>query len=203
MPRNPLWTPQQIETLRQSAADGLFCREAALRTGRSFKACQAKAKTLGISFRGQVQNERRGQIMKKPDAASIARMRAGLLAAGDEAQRRRAAAISQTRRAAYGIAGFSDASMTYYRKLRGQGFRAPEAAAIVKGELARQIVHALRQIAAVAKPLADEQRRQHNSFEAQLERIRNGQARVVPALRMSRPVGTERSLIGNATGMCA
>lgn len=80
---------------------------------------------------------------------------------------------------------------------------AAEARRIIMDEWALQLRRALRQIAAVAKPIAEEQSRLHSSFEAQLARVASGKARVVPTFRPSRHVSDERSLIGNSGAMAA
>lgn len=87
-----------------------------------------------------------------------------------------------------------------YRKLvsgnHGTRFHAAEARRMLTDEWLKQLRRALRQIAEVAKPLAEEQARQRNSFEAQLERVKAGQARVVPTFRPGRALAEQRSLIG-------
>lgn len=90
-----------------------------------------------------------------------------------------------------------------YRALaKMHGVGRAEARRMIQDDWAGQLRHALRQIAAVAPLAIAERERQRNSLEYQIERVKAG-AKLVPALHLSRPVSPDRSLTGNATGMCA
>jgi hypothetical protein len=93
----------------------------------------------------------------------------------------------------------------HYDQLTNGGsdrYSAAEAKRIILDEWLHQLRRALNQIAAITKPMAEEQARQHNSFEAQLERVRSGQARVVPTWRPTRR-DDERSLVGCTAALAA
>lgn len=97
-----------------------------------------------------------------------------------------------------------------YKRLTHGGsgrFSAAEARRIIEDQWVTELRRALRQIAAVAplamaeaKRQAEAERAHRRSFAAQMERVKAGAA-LVPTLRMSRPIGTERSLTGNAEAM--
>ncbi len=95
---------------------------------------------------------------------------------------------------------------------------AAEARAAILDVWALQLHRALRQIAAVvpmamkaaqeaadaaakqARLQAEAERLHRRSFAGQMERVKAGAA-LMPAMRLSRPVGFERSLTGNAEAM--
>lgn len=83
------------------------------------------------------------------------------------------------------------------RHMTIKGVRMAERREIIGEIFARDLRRALKAIAAVARPLAEEQRRQYYSFEAELERARvKGIREVVPLVRPD----YEFSLTGGSLG---
>lgn len=84
----------------------------------------------------------------------------------------------------------------YHLLYNSKRIKAADAKQMILAEWLQQLRRTLNQIAAVAAPLAKEQRRRHNSIEGQIERIKAGTARVVPTFKLGRVLTEHRSLIG-------
>jgi hypothetical protein len=173
--------------------------------GRPRGAVRQRAVRLGLSFRRHGQFVRLAAIRAKPAPevrAAMERARqAGMEAKRPIYEAGRRAAISATRLRKVGLGDAPPHVIARYRALRSREFPSAEAVRIVLDEWATEI---RRAIAAICRAAADHARAElarHNTFEAKLARVAAGKARVVPALRLSRPVSDDRSLTGNAWGM--
>lgn len=223
------WTQAEIDQATQMRRAGHPASEIAEALGRGLNSVQTKLYAMRVLTPPDVRMEirRRGiaKLKSRPDvvarrnkalserytpelrAAYRARAKAqGLAALGCasmSAEYKRASLAKAVAAAAKARTGWCPAHLRpAYDRLTGSSFNytAAEARAVIEAEWVGQLRRALAHIAAVAKPLAAEQERHRRSFAGQMERVAAG-ARVVPALRMSRPVNADRSLVGNATGM--
>lgn len=220
------WTPAEDAALRAyCASDALMRGVTAAVPSRSYHACLKRARVIGCSagkqesirrmMAGHDQAIRDGKIKWVPRVQSDAERakRAASLRSfystperrAEQAERcRLAVAVRDKAKHAHGV---QEARMgwcplhlrsTYSHLTKSKRLSRAEAMPLVLAEWAGQLRLALRQIAEVAKPLADEQRRHHNSIEGQIERIKAGTARVVSTFKPGRVLSEHRSLIGGS-----
>lgn len=231
MAKSPNWTPAEIETAKAMRSQGATVTEIGAVLNRSPGGVQLKLTKMGVQMPAehmaalQVRNAERARSCEAYGEKRRANLRAaftderraaagalatrlriwemGVPARSDECRRR--SAVKATAAFSAKRTGWCPPHMLgEYREWVAKGlYPAAEARRMLTDEWVKQLRRALREIAEVAKPLAEEQRRHHNSLEGQIERIKAGTARVVPTFKPGRMVSDDRSLIGNSSAMAA
>lgn len=201
----PRWTPQQCAELERMVAEGMFSHEIAAAIGKSVYAVRHRAARMGLDMRknGQMTRVAVGRTAEHK-ARWLAALRAGVIAKRADYEPRRAAQISRARMRQVGLGDAPPHVVERYRVLMKSGHeKAADAVALVRDEWSREIWRAVAQIVRAAVQHARAEIARHNSFEARLERVKAGKARVVPVFRPSRALTEARSLTGSSAAMAA
>lgn len=220
------WTCDEEQVLRQMREAGVAFSAIGRHLDRTDEACSVRAAKLGITAPEGASARNRIAVLEKSRAKSLEGLRrwaktdAAKACFRERAYKSKPWLYSKTRlspeaaklgrdsgRRARWDRFFADIPthlLSHFRSLKKRnGYSDAEARQMIADEWVKQLRRALRQIAEVAKPLAEEQRRHHNSLEGQIERIKAGTARVVPTFKPGRMVSDDRSLIGNSSAMAA
>lgn len=196
-----VWTDAEDATIRVMAEQGAYAIEIAERIGVSRVMVFDRARKIGVSMSGPALRARLAATRGAVGRRTIAKARRVLLSGDPDIEQRRRKAIYESRcRKLYPKLPphlWPEVNATRLR----HHLLSSEAYEVVLADWRRSILAAMRAICNAAAEHAKAEIAKHNSFEAKLARVAAGTARVVPTLRLSRPVGNERSLIGIATGM--
>lgn len=204
------WTETENRILRRMMAAGDGPEQIGLKLGRSRDSVSHHARRIGLEFdpagiearyRAGLARRNLENLGAKPGHKQSLETRQKRIAslkaryadpAFLAAQRERVRAMQARRDNAAIAAKCSDTKMKWCpaylrddaRHMTIKGVRLAERREIIGEIFARDLRRALKAIAAVARPLAEEQRRQYYSFEAELERARvKGVRQVVPLAR--------------------
>lgn len=190
------WTPADDAMVRQMAEAGAFAHEIAAAIGRTKPAVQSRLRVIGVTTGGPLQLARLSADRARIGRATIHKARAVLIADAGEINARRRAGIYRARCKRL----YPDLPEHLWPAVNAMrtkhGLLSREAYELVMADWKRDVLNALRAICAAAAVTARAEIMRRNSFEAQLERVRNGQARVVPTFRPGRVIAEQRSLIG-------